>query len=259
MIDIGLNLTSTQFKYDINEVIENALNAGVENMIVTGTNIEKSLTAQQLTIQYPDCLYATAGIHPHDAKLYSQESLKQLAALLTMPRVVAIGECGLDYNRNFSSRSDQLSCFEAQLELAVELKMPVFLHQREAHKDFIRLIKKYRTGLSDGVAHCFTGGQAELESYLELELSIGITGWLCDERRGKSLQQCVDLIPENKIMVETDAPYLFPRDLKLPDDESLHGKKKKKKYSRNEPQYLPHIVKTLAEIMLKDKLVLARI
>ncbi|MCU7835911.1 MAG: TatD family hydrolase [gamma proteobacterium symbiont of Taylorina sp.] len=259
MIDIGVNLTSVRFQNDIDDVIENALQAGIESMIVTGTNVEKSRLAQQLTMQYPDCLYSTAGIHPHDASLYTQESLEQLTALLEMHRVVAVGECGLDYNRNFSTRAEQLSCFEAQLELAVELKLPVFLHQREAHNDLVHLIKKYRSGLVGGVAHCFTGGQAELESYLDLDLSIGITGWLCDERRGKELQDCVALIPDDKIMVETDAPYLFPRDLKLATDESLSGKKKKKNRSRNEPQYLPHITKTLEKYMHKDELVLTRL
>ncbi|MDX2506179.1 MAG: TatD family hydrolase [Gammaproteobacteria bacterium] len=249
MIDIGLNLTSSQFQNDFDEVIKNALAVDVGTMIVTGTSVAQSQAAQQLTTLYPDILYATAGIHPHDAKSFSEDSLEQLGSLLKQNRVVAVGECGLDFNRNFSTPADQLSCFEAQLELAVELKMPVFLHQRDAHADFLRLIKKYRLGLVNAVAHCFTGGRAELESYLEQDLSIGVTGWLCDERRGKELQDCVALIPSERVMVETDAPYLFPRDLKLPGEDSLSGKKKKNSRHRNEPQYLPHIIKTLAYYM----------
>lgn len=257
MIDIGLNLTSSQFQNDMDNVIKNALANDVSTMIITGTSVEQSRRALQLTCQYPDSLYSTAGIHPHDASSLTQQSMQQLAALLNDDNVLAVGECGLDFNRNFSTPVEQLSCFEAQLELAVELQMPIFLHQREAQSDFLRLIKKYRSGLVDAVAHCFTGGQDELESYLEEDLYIGITGWLCDERRGKELQNCVHIIPDDRVMVETDAPYLFPRSLKLPEDDSLSGKKKKKSRSRNEPQYLPHIIQTLAGLMTKDEAELA--
>ncbi len=239
MIDIGVNLTNRQFKNDINQVIEDAAAVGVSTMIITGTNIEESRRACQLSSQWPGRLYSTAGIHPHDASSYTQESLQQLSTLLKEEQVLAVGECGLDFNRNYSTPAEQLSCFEAQLELAVELQLPVFLHQRDAQADFLRLIRKYRSDLVDAVAHCFTGGQNELERYLEEDLYIGITGWLCDERRGKELYDCVHLIPENRVMVETDAPYLFPRSLKLP----------KKQRKRNEPQYLPHIIQTLAERM----------
>ena len=259
MIDIGLNLTNSQFKNDIEQVIKSALAVNVDTMIVTGTSIEQSRKAQQLTQQYPDCLYATAGIHPHDASTFTENSAVQLKALLEDNKIVAVGECGLDFNRNFSTPAEQLSCFEIQLELAAELQMPVFLHQRDAGDDFLRLIKKYRSGLVDAVAHCFTGGEKELESYLEEDLHVGITGWICDERRGKELQSCVKLIPEDRLMVETDAPYLFPRDFKLPDEDTLSGKIKKKIRSRNEPQYLPHIIKTLANILSVDEVDLARI
>lgn len=259
MIDIGVNLTSSQFKNDLPRVLNDALTAGVDTMIVTGTSIAQSRAAFQLTQQYPEVLYSTAGIHPHDAKTFSHNSLEQLNSLLMNTHVVAVGECGLDFNRNFSTPEQQLSCFEQQLELAVELKMPVFLHQRDAQTDFLRLIKKYRSGLVDAVAHCFTGGQAELETYLEEDLYIGITGWLCDERRGKELQNCVALIPEHRLMLETDAPYLFPRDLKLAVDDSADTKKKKKGRTRNEPQYLPHILKSLALFMEKDELELSNL
>jgi TatD DNase family protein len=259
MIDIGVNLTNSRFDNDIEQVINRALAVNVDAMIVTGTNIEQSQKAQQLTQQYPHCLYATAGIHPHDASTFNDKSVTQLQTLLDDKRVVAVGECGLDFNRNFSTPAEQLSCFEIQLELAVELKMPVFLHQRDANNDFLRLIKKYRSGLVDAVAHCFTGGQKELESYLEEDLHVGITGWLCDERRGHELRACVNLIPVDKVMVETDAPYLFPRDYILPDEDRLSSKQKKRIRSRNEPQYLPHIIKTLSELMQVDKVELSKI
>ncbi|MCP3850574.1 MAG: hydrolase TatD [Gammaproteobacteria bacterium] len=244
MIDIGLNLTNAQFKTDIEKVIKQALLADVTTMIITGTSVETSQQGLDLTQQFPESLYSTAGVHPHDASTLTSKSIEQLRSLLDESRVVAVGECGLDFNRNFSTPAEQLSCFEAQLELAVELQKPVFLHQRDAHSDFLRLIKKYRSGLVDAVAHCFTGGQEELESYLEVDLYIGITGWVCDERRGKELQECVHHIPDDRLMVETDAPYLFPRTLKL----AKTGKKR----HRNEPQYLPHIVQFLADLTAKE-------
>ena len=144
IVDIGLNLTNSQFKNDIEDVINNAVAANVEKMIITGTTIDQSQLAQQLAMQYHDVLYSTAGIHPHDASSFAQNSMTQLSTLLQHDNVVAVGECGLDYNRNYSTPAEQLSCFEAQLELAVEYKMPVFLHQRDANIDFLRLIKKYR-------------------------------------------------------------------------------------------------------------------
>lgn len=259
MIDIGVNLTNKQFKKDLDSVIKKALSANVRQMIVTGTSVEQSREAWLLTQKYPECLFATAGIHPHDASTFTAQSIAQLKIFLEDKNVLAIGECGLDFNRNYSTPAEQLSCFEAQLELAVELQMPVFLHQRDAHKDFLSLIKKYRSGLVNAVAHCFTGGQNELQSYLDQDLHIGITGWLCDERRGKDLQAAVPLIPMQRLMVETDAPYLFPRDYKFANDAMLTGKEKKKIRSRNEPQYLPHIVKRLAQLMGKDELELMSI
>ena len=259
MIDIGLNLTNAQFRNDVEKVINDAVTYGVDTMIVIGTDLEGSRSAYQMTQLYPEHLYSTAGIHPHDASTFTSQSTEQLMKLLQQKSVVAVGECGLDFNRNFSTPAEQLSCFEQQLELAVELKMPVFLHQRDAREDSLRLIKKYRSGLVDAVAHCFTGGQAELEAYLEEDLYVGITGWLCDERRGKDLQDCVSLIPKNRVMAETDAPFLFPRDLKLPEEALLTGKKKKNSRRRNEPKYLPHIIKTLAHYMEVNEQELVRL
>ncbi len=259
MIDIGLNLASSQFKNDTQEVVNKALIAGVTKMIVTGTTIEQSRQAEQYTHLYPEHLYATAGIHPHHASSFNQQSIRELETLLRQEKVLAVGECGLDFKRNFSTPKEQLSCFEAQLELAVDLQLPVFLHQRDAHHEFLALIKKYRSGLVNAVAHCFTGGKEELIPYLEADMHIGITGWLCDERRGKALQDCVALIPKDKLMVETDAPYLFPRDLFfLPQYSGLSAKEKKKISRRNEPQYLPHIVNTLANYLDMNKEELAR-
>ncbi len=252
MIDIGVNLTSSRFASDRQDVIEQAVAAGVHSMIVTGTSVSVSEEALQLCSEYPQHLYCTAGIHPHDASSFNDNSIARLTDLLKQEKVLAVGECGLDFNRNFSTPAEQLSCFERQLELAVELNMPVFLHQRDVHKEFLRLIKKYRNGLVDAVSHCFTGNRAEMESYLEQDLYIGITGWVCDQRRGQDLQEAVKYLPLQRLMVETDAPYLFPGDLVLPEDEQL-SKKQRKSRKRNEPRYLPHIIKRLADFMGQDE------
>lgn len=235
LIDVGVNLSSKRFDKDVDEVVQRAVESGVSRMIVTGTNIEESYKALQLVEKYSGILYSTAGIHPHHAKEFSKESIPQLSLLLNNKSVVAIGECGLDFNRNFSEPVDQLKCFEAQLELAVEKQMPVFMHQRDAHNDFIKLLSRYISNLPSAVVHCFTGNKDELQAYIEMGLYIGITGWICDERRGLELKESVNSIPLNRIMIETDSPYLLPRDLNP-----------KPGSNRNEPRYISHICQTVA-------------
>lgn len=238
-IDIGVNLTGSSFKDDRNEVIQRAIHAGVTRMIVTGTDVEHSRKAIELCQQYPQSLFTTAGVHPHHADAYTMNTSRQLAELGHQECVLAIGECGLDYNRNFSTKQNQRAAFDAQLELAAEIKKPVFLHQRDAHDDFVAMLKNIRPQLSNAVAHCFTGTPAEVNDYLELDMYIGITGWICDERRGHDLQQAVKEIPLDRVMLETDAPYLLPRDL---DEKPIKSR-------RNEPCYLPHIAETVSRYM----------
>lgn len=236
LIDIGVNLTSTRFQHDMEKVIKHASEQGVTKMLVTGTSVHESQAASSLARLYPGQLYATAGIHPHHADDYSDAAKAQVAALLACPEVVAVGECGLDFNRNFSTAENQRHCFEQLLQLAVEVKLPVFLHQRDAHHDFVQILEKYIDNLPGAVAHCFTGSENEMMAYLDMGLSIGITGWVCDERRGQELKSIVNKIPFDRLMIETDAPYLLPRDLKP-----------KPKNNRNEPAYLPHICQTVAD------------
>lgn len=237
LVDIGANLTHDSFDRDRPELITRARGAGVGHMVVTGADLESSARAVALCRDYPGILSCTAGVHPHHARDFDPGTAPaKLRALLAEPAVVAVGECGLDYFRNFSPRPDQLRAFEVQLDLAATTGKPVFLHQREAHADFTALLHKYRARLSAGVAHCFTGEETELHDYLDMDLYIGITGWLCDERRGTHLRELVKRIPANRLMLETDAPYLLPRDLNpAPKDR------------RNEPRYLPHILAVLAE------------
>ncbi|VAW62065.1 Deoxyribonuclease TatD [hydrothermal vent metagenome] len=240
LIDIGVNLTAKSFKKDIPQVIERAQVAGVFRMGVTGTNLQHSDAAIELCEQYPEVLFSTAGIHPHHASEWDDKTAQEIHNMAQLNCVKAVGECGLDYNRNFSAPKDQRNAFEAQLELAADLQLPVFLHQRDAHKDFLNILSRWRDKLSGGVAHCFTGTVEEAQSYIELDLMIGITGWLCDERRGQNLQQAVKEIPLEHMMIETDAPYLLPRD--LPENVSAPLRER-----RNEPRVLPHVCDALAK------------
>jgi TatD DNase family protein len=238
LIDIGVNLTHTSFSDDLDEVMARAQGVGVQNMIVTGTSETESRAAQTLAVHYPRWLYATAGVHPHHACDWQNSTADTLQRLAESPQVVALGETGLDFNRNFSPRSDQEKAFETQLELAADLKMPVFMHERDAGERFIQIMTRHRHRLSAAVVHCFTGSKEELAAYLDMDLHIGITGWICDERRGLHLRKLVRDIPLHRLMLETDAPYLLPRNLKP-----------KPKSRRNEPAYLRQVLSMVADCM----------
>ena len=235
-IDIGANLTHESFASDRDDVIARARARGVVQIIVTGASVDSSTAALALARRYPGMLFATAGVHPHHAESLRREHLPRLAECLSQPLVVAAGECGLDYFRDFSPRDSQRRAFEWQLRLAADSRKPVFLHQRDAHEDFIAILREHRPSLVGGVAHCFTGGERELDDYLQLDLSIGITGWINDERRGAHLLRLVPRIPAQRLLLETDAPYLLPRDLQP-----------RPKSRRNEPMFLPHIGAVVAQ------------
>jgi TatD DNase family protein len=258
LVDIGVNLMSPAFEKDRETVLANAHTAGVKTLIITGSSIESSREAVAYAVSYTGLahLYTTAGVHPHNAKDWDAAAQATLLKLVSFPTphsplptphlVVAIGECGLDYNRNFSPPDSQRKCFEDQLVLATQLKMPVFLHTRDAFDDFLAILKQHRASLPGAVVHCFTNGQAELEAYLALDCYIGITGWLCDERRGSHLVPLLRQIPVNRLLLETDAPYLLPRNIQ---EKAQHTAVKKS--GRNEPRFLPHIATFAAEILGK--------
>ena len=235
LIDIGANLTHESFAHDLTTVLSTAHAVGVERLIVTGASIDGAQAALQLAKGHPGTLFATAGVHPHHAKDWRPADLETLRALLAEPQVVAAGECGLDYFRNFSTPQQQADVFQQQLELAVESGKPVFLHQRDGHDAFLEILDPYLPHLSRAVAHCFTGEGEELARYVERGLYIGITGWICDERRGHHLIDLIPGIPADRLMIETDAPYLMPRSLRP-----------KPKTRRNEPQYLPEVLRAVA-------------
>jgi len=235
LIDIGINLAHDGYDADRDAVIARAAAAGVVQMMVTGSSVASSRSAISLSRQHAGKLFATAGVHPHHATELTSALLAELGELTVESACLAVGECGLDYYRNYSPHAAQREAFHRQLELAARCGKPVFLHQRDAHEDFIAILREHWTTLPGGVAHCFTGGAAELECYLELGLAIGITGWICDERRGTHLIELVRRIPAGRLLLETDGPYLLPRNLEP-----------KPASRRNEPMYLPHIAATVA-------------
>ena len=245
-IDIGVNLTDKRFSDDVAAVTRRAREAGVLAMVITGTSVAESRAALN-TARQDGAFVCTAGIHPHSARTASDAALAEIRDLLTDEQVRAVGETGLDFNRDFSPRPDQERSFEAHLALAAELGKPVFLHQRDAHDRFLPMLREYRDHLAGAVLHCFTGTRRELFDYLDLDCHIGITGWICDDRRGTELQSLVHNIPADKLMLETDSPWLLPRD--------LPGKNRYK--GRNEPALLPWIAEAVAHCRKEDPATLA--
>ncbi len=235
--DIGVNFTDARL--DIEPTLARAQAAQVEHMLITGTSLTTSQTAFDMTASAPQ-LYSTAGVHPHYANQYTEQTNVQLKTLAQHNKVVAIGECGLDFNRNLSTPKEQLHAFEQQLELACELQLPVFLHERDAFEQQLALLSQYRPRLVGGVAHCFTGNLEQMQAYLDLDLYIGVTAWFCDPKRGTELAKALPHLPLNRILLETDSPYLRPKGL---------ANNRKLDKGNNEPAYLPYIAQRLAEII----------
>ena len=234
VVDIGANLTHSAFSHDLPQTVQKAREAGVCQIMVTGTTVDETMAAIRIAEEFGLC--ASAGVHPHHARDCGPQTIPALRELARNPRIVAIGECGLDFNRNYSPHPDQEKWFVAQLELGLELGMPLFLHSRDAHPRFYEILKHH--GVRQAVAHCFTGEKKELHAYLELGLYIGITGWICDERRGHHLLDLVKEVPKERLLLETDSPYLTPRDLQP-----------QPKARRNEPAFLPHIARAVARAL----------
>jgi TatD DNase family protein len=238
LIDIGVNLGNPSFDQQQQAVLERAYAAGVCQLMLTGTSIEGSEQAAMLCSELDaqgNRLFSTAGIHPHSASDWNVDSANQLRNLLRQPRVKAVGECGLDFNRDFSPRPQQEKVLQEHLALAAELQLPVFLHERDACQRLLDILKDYRDHLPAAVVHCFTGEQRSLFAYLDMDLHIGITGWICDERRGTHLHPLVREIPRGRLMLESDAPYLLPRSLRP-----------KPKNGKNEPAYLLEVLREVA-------------
>ncbi|MGJ8669827.1 MAG: TatD family hydrolase [Oceanococcus sp.] len=237
LTDIGANLHHDSFDADRDAVLARAYSAGVDRIVVTGSCMDSAAGAAEMSGRHGDVeLYATAGLHPHHASDWNDEMAAGFRTLAQHERVVALGECGLDYNRNFSPRDAQLRAFEDQLNLAVDTQMPLFLHQRDAHSDFLALLKPRLAQLPTVVVHCFTGSADELADYVDLNVYVGITGWICDERRGAHLIECVSQIADDRLLIETDAPYLLPRSIRP-----------RPKSRRCEPMHLLYVAEAVAQ------------
>ncbi|MCD0465674.1 TatD family hydrolase [Flavobacterium sp. ENC] len=239
-IDIGINLTNKQFQNDIDDVVQDALDADVAKMILTGTSVRNSEASAEIARQYPGVLYATAGIHPHDAKSFDAQSISKLQNLLKQKHVVSVGECGLDFDRDFSPRNIQESCYKAQLELAIEVQKPLFLHERAAFAKFMDITKDYLPQLPKAVVHCFTGSLPEAKTYLDNGLYLGFTGAISDSKRFEHLKEVIQYVPLNRMMIETDAPFMLPKNIPNSLLKKYHER-------RCEPAFLPFVAGTVAQ------------
>lgn len=235
MIDIGANLTHESFDADFDDVLSRAWHVGITQMLVTGASASGSEQALAVANRH-ERLHATAGIHPHHAEETNSSVVATLRDLLQEEKVKAVGETGLDFFRDLSPRDVQQTSFEAHIELAAESGLPMFLHERDAYPRFAEILSSHRDKISNAVVHCFTGEKAALYRYLDLDCYIGITGWICDERRGEHLLKLVSDIPHDRLLLETDAPYLMPRNMKP-----------RPKSRRNEPCNLTWVRDTVAQ------------
>lgn len=238
LIDIGANLTHESFEDDFDDVLDRARAQDIVQMMVTGASLDGSVDALKLARRYPGFLFATAGMHPHHASDATPDVLARIAALAAEPEVKAVGETGLDFFRDISPRTDQVASFEAHLDLAASLGKPIFLHERDAYPTFAEVLKPFRDRLGNVVVHCFTGEKEALHAYLDLDCHIGLTGWVADERRGTHLIPLIGDIPDDRLLIETDAPYLMPRNIQP-----------RPKTRRNEPQYLPYVCRFVADTL----------
>jgi len=236
-IDIACNFTHESFKENLKTVIKNAEIQKVNKFVLLCASLKDLEPIKKIQESSPEKFFISAGIHPHNAKEVLKISYQDLLKKLAFSKPHAIGETGLDYFRNISSPEIQRESFKMHIDIAKELNLPLYLHQRESHQDFIKIIKENLNNFPKFVVHCFTGTQEELDDYLDLGAYIGLTGWICDAKRNVDLRQSIKNIPLEKLMLETDCPYLIPKN--LPD---------KPAKNINEPKYLPHIANEISKL-----------
>jgi len=272
IVDVGANLTNKKFSRDLDSVIQRAKDSGVTKIMVTGTSVQSSRDALRLSRLYPGALYATAGIHPHDAKSWDAElddfggggesTLTTLTEMVKSPECVAVGECGLDFNRNFSPPEVQLEVFEKQIQLACRVGKPLFLHERDAHQEMVALLEKYKPQLPNCVIHCFTGTKEQAANYLSMGFYIGLTGYLWKDKSEDGVRKILQdqVIPPDRLLVETDAPFMYPntRASKLPQhvkdaltEKSQTFLQRYCTFQRNEPCSLPVTVEMISAYLNK--------
>ena len=241
--DIACNFTSDRFDNDLDEVIERAITNNITKFGLICSRLSDIDKLIEIYNRYSKNMFFTLGVHPHHANEINEEYLEKLKEIISKNNPHAIGETGLDFFRNLSTYEEQVFAFEEQIKIAIKTNKPLFLHQRDSHDDFIKILRKYSSDISKAVVHCFTGTQEQLDDYLELDCYIGVTGWICDEKRNIELRETIKNIPLERLMIETDCPYLIPKD--LPN---------KPKNNRNEPANLSHIAKVIAILMDVDEL-----
>jgi len=237
-IDIACNFTHPSFAENIDKVLQEADAVDVQKFVLLCASLKDLDPIQKIQYKDPSKFFITAGIHPHHANEILDLNETPLIDRLVSIQPNAIGETGLDYFRNISPPEIQRDSFAMHIEIAKELQKPLYLHQRDAHDDFISILKKNSNALPPFIVHCFTGTQKQLDDYLDLGAFIGLTGWICDEKRNKDLRESIKNIPLDKLMLETDSPYLVPKNLPI-----------KAKKNINEPKYLPHIANEVSELM----------
>ena len=247
LTDICVNLTNGQFNVDREDVVQRAREAGVQ-MVVTATDLASTREAIALSQQFD--LRCTAGVHPHDAGNVGSDWLTQLESLAARPQVCAIGETGLDFNRNYSPRTDQEAVFAAQIALAIRLNLPLFVHDRDSDGAVYAHLQKAGP-LPPTIVHCFTGSRDDLQRYIEAGYFIGITGWITEHKRGRALRELAPLIPPEQLLIETDAPFLRPHN--APREYIPQHPR------RNEPALLRYICEGLAACRPESATALARL
>ncbi len=246
-LDACANLAHESYDADRDAVLARARAAGVAGFLVPGASLEESRRAAALHARHPERIWATAGVHPHHASSWSEEVARGIEDLLDRPGVVGLGECGLDYFRLLSTRAEQRRAFAAQIALARRHDRPLLLHVREAHADFLALWREGGVPAARALVHCFTGTADELEETLAEGFVVGLTGWITDERRGAHLPPLIARIARDRLVVETDCPYLLPRDLRP-----------RPRSRRNEPAHLPHVASAIARAWGTDPAEVAR-
>ena len=239
--DIACNFTSDRFDNDLDEVIDRAIANHITKFGLICSRLRDKDKLLEIYNRYSKDMFFTIGVHPHHANEINEEYLKKLKEVINNNNPHAIGETGLDFFRNLSTYEEQIFAFEEQIKIAIDTNKPLFLHQRDSHDDFIKILRKYSSDINKSVVHCFTGTKEQLNDYLELDCYIGVTGWICDAKRNVELRKTIKNIPLERLMIETDCPYLIPKNLE-----------EKPKNNRNEPTYLNHIANEVATLMKKD-------
>lgn len=202
--------------------------------MIAGINEASSRTALKLA-DITDNVFVSLGFHPHHAAECSEATLAKLKTFATHPKVRAWGEIGLDYNRMYSPMKDQEKWFIRQIEIADSMGLPVIFHERDTHGRFLQILQSHTPSDRKGVVHCFSGNREELEAYMDLGLSIGITGIITMKSRGNPLRELVSLIPRDRLLVETDAPWLTPSP-------------ERNRHRRNEPAFVRSVLLKLAAV-----------